>query len=246
MILTPWCENNFNKAFYSVPCWNWIKVSAGNCWNPPPGPFYLFDACALLLVGIVGQLEVLGDVVVPGRLLDLDLLGELEDFLLQLGDGLFGALRVRGAILTSREGAVGSAGDRQRRLAQAAHLQPVDLKNGMKITEGFLAGKGREMGMGGARRKKSVSDVLTIIEAFCWQIEKKRVASASCSRLQGNETDLVIYRQLAVIFLHEEEVCCHFVNRAFTDKRNKRKSLLRPPCLCPFGKKWSETNLKAF
>lgn len=113
----------------------------------PPTALYLFDACALLLVGIVGQLEVLGNVVVPGCLLDLDLLGELEDLLLQLGDGLFGALRVWGAILTSREGAVRPAGDRQRRLAQAAHLQPVDLKNGMEITgEIFFSGKWRETG----------------------------------------------------------------------------------------------------
>lgn len=88
-----------------------------------------------MLVGIVGQLEVLGDVVISGRLLNLDLLGELEDFLLQLGDGLFGALRVRGAVLPSRERAVRPAGDRQGRLAQAAHLQPVDLKEGMEITE---------------------------------------------------------------------------------------------------------------
>lgn len=66
-------------------------------------PSHLFNARALLLVGIVGQLEVLGDVVVPGRLLDLDLLRELEDFLLQLGDGLLCALRVRGAILSRRE-----------------------------------------------------------------------------------------------------------------------------------------------
>lgn len=42
----------------------------------------LFDARTLLLVGVVGQLEVLGDVVVARRLLDLDLLGELEDLLL--------------------------------------------------------------------------------------------------------------------------------------------------------------------
>lgn len=43
---------------------------------------HLLDARALLLVGIVGQLQVLGYVVVACRLLDLDLLCELEDLLL--------------------------------------------------------------------------------------------------------------------------------------------------------------------
>lgn len=64
---------------------------------------HLFNARALLLVGIVGQLEVFGNVVVPGCLFDLDLLCELEDFLPQLGDGLLCALWVWGAILSSRE-----------------------------------------------------------------------------------------------------------------------------------------------
>lgn len=64
---------------------------------------HLFNARALLLVGVVGQFEVFGNVVVPGRLLDLELLRELEDFLLQLGDGLLCALWVWGAILSSRE-----------------------------------------------------------------------------------------------------------------------------------------------
>lgn len=72
-------------------------IDCNNC------SFYLFDACALLFVSIVGQFEVLCDVVIPGCLLDLNLLCELEDFLLQLGDCLLSALRVRGAILTSRE-----------------------------------------------------------------------------------------------------------------------------------------------
>lgn len=43
---------------------------------------HLLDARALLLVGIVGQLQVLGYIVVACRLLDLDLLCELEDLLL--------------------------------------------------------------------------------------------------------------------------------------------------------------------
>lgn len=64
---------------------------------------HLFNARALLLVSIVGQLEVFGNVVVPGCLFDLDLLRELEDFLLQLGDGLLCALWVWGGILSSRE-----------------------------------------------------------------------------------------------------------------------------------------------
>lgn len=125
--------------------------------SQPPTALYLFDACALLLVGIVGKLEVLGDVVIPGCLFDLDLLGELEDLLLQLGDGLFGTLRVGGTILTSREGAVRPTGDRQRRLAQAAHLQPVDLENGMEITRRFLRVSGEKWARGenwGLRKKE--------------------------------------------------------------------------------------------
>lgn len=120
--------------------------------SSPPTALHLFDACALLLVSIVGKLEVLGDVVVPGCLLDLDLLGELEDLLLQLGDGLLGALWVGGAILTSREGAVRPARDRQRRLAQAAHLQPVDLRNGDNKGVVFfyrcVKGNGSELNIG--------------------------------------------------------------------------------------------------
>lgn len=65
--------------------------------------FHLFDACALLFVGVVGQFEVLCNIVIPGCLLDLNLLCELEDFLLQLGDGLLGAVRVWGDILTPLE-----------------------------------------------------------------------------------------------------------------------------------------------
>lgn len=64
---------------------------------------HLFNARALLLVSIVGQLEVFSNVVVSGCLFDPELLRELEDFLLQLGDGLLCALWVRGAILSSRE-----------------------------------------------------------------------------------------------------------------------------------------------
>lgn len=60
---------------------------------------YLFDACALLFVGIVGQFEVFSDVVIPSCLLDLNLLCELKDFLLQLGNSLLGTLGVWGAIL---------------------------------------------------------------------------------------------------------------------------------------------------
>lgn len=77
-------------------------IECNNC------SFYLFDACALLFVCIVGQFEVLCNVVIPGCLLDLNLLCELEDFLLQLGDGLLSALRIWGAILTSRKRAVRS------------------------------------------------------------------------------------------------------------------------------------------
>lgn len=64
---------------------------------------HLFNARALLLVSVVGQLEVFSNVVVPGCLFDLDLLCELEDFLLQLGDDLLRALRVWGAILSPGE-----------------------------------------------------------------------------------------------------------------------------------------------
>lgn len=90
--------------------------------------FHLFDSCALLFVSIVGQFEVLCNVVVPGCLLDLNLLCELEDFLLQLGDRLLSALRVRGRIFNSRERTVRPTGNGQRRLSQPTHLQPVDLR----------------------------------------------------------------------------------------------------------------------
>lgn len=82
----------------------------------------------MLLVSIVGQFEVLGDIVVPRRLLDLDLLGELEDFLLQLGDRLLCALRVGGGVLASRERTVRPARHSQGCWAEPAHLQTVDLR----------------------------------------------------------------------------------------------------------------------
>lgn len=84
----------------------------------------------MLFVSIVGQFEVLCNIVIPGCLLDLYLLCELEDFLLQLGDRLLSALRVWGAIVTSRERTVRPAGNSQGCLAQPTHLQPVDLKRG--------------------------------------------------------------------------------------------------------------------
>jgi len=59
---------------------------------------HLLDARTLLLVSVVGQLQVLGHVVVARRLLDLDLFGELEDLLLELGNGLLGSLGVRRAV----------------------------------------------------------------------------------------------------------------------------------------------------
>lgn len=61
--------------------------------------FHLLDACALLFVGIVGQFEVLCNIVIPGCLLNLNLFGEFEDLLLQLGDCLLCALGVWGAIV---------------------------------------------------------------------------------------------------------------------------------------------------
>ena len=88
----------------------------------------LFNAGTLLLVCIVCQFEVLGHVVIPGRLLDLDLLRELEDLLLQLGDGLLGALGVWGAVVSPGEGAVSPTRQGQRGLSQPTHLQPVDLE----------------------------------------------------------------------------------------------------------------------
>ena len=72
---------------------------------------HLLDARALLLVGVVGQLEVLGHVVVARRLLDLDLLGELEDLLLQVGDGLLGSLGVRRAVHHVQPVAVRAVGE---------------------------------------------------------------------------------------------------------------------------------------
>lgn len=90
--------------------------------------FYLFDACALLFVSIVGQLEVLCHIVIPGCLLDLNLLCQLEDFLLELGDGLFGALGVWSAIITPWEWTICPTGHCQGCLAQSTHLQTVDLK----------------------------------------------------------------------------------------------------------------------
>lgn len=81
--LVPWINLDINSS----------KILSSN----------LFNARALLLVSIVGQLEVFSNVVISGCLFDLDLLCELEDFLLQLGDGLLGALWIWGAILSSRE-----------------------------------------------------------------------------------------------------------------------------------------------
>lgn len=82
----------------------------------------------MLFVSIVGQFEVLSNVVIPGCLLNLNLLCELEDFLLQLGDRLFGTLRIWGAILTPRVGTVCATRHCQGRLAKPTNLQPVDLK----------------------------------------------------------------------------------------------------------------------
>lgn len=72
---------------------------------------HLFNPCALQLVSIVGQFEILCDVVIPSRLLDFDLLRELEDLLLQLCNGLLGPLRIRGAILSRRKRTVCPARD---------------------------------------------------------------------------------------------------------------------------------------
>lgn len=110
--------------------------------------FYLFDACALLLVSIVGQFEVLCNVVIPGGLLDLNLLSEFEDFLLQLSDCLLGSLRVWGGIFTSWEWIVRPTWNSQGCLAQPTHLQPVDLK-----LEKRGGGKGPRGGNRGLERK---------------------------------------------------------------------------------------------
>lgn len=156
---------------------------------------HLFNARALLLVGVVGQLEVFGNVVVPGRLLDLDLLRELEDLLLQLGDGLLGALWVRGAILSSGERTVRPARDSERRLAQPAHLQSVNLRRGRGGTE---RNRKRRKAGGWGRKKwrinregKGVNTMWIAFEIlltrfkngcfciFCTQLLKKRV-NLSC------------------------------------------------------------------
>lgn len=55
---------------------------------------HLFDACTLLFVCVIGKLQVFGHVVVTSGLFDLDLFRELQDLLLQLCDGLLGALGV--------------------------------------------------------------------------------------------------------------------------------------------------------
>lgn len=131
--------------------------------------FYLFDACALLFVSIIGQFEVLCNVVISGCLLNLNLLCELQDFLLQLGDRLLGALWVWGAILTSRKGTVCPTRNRQGCLAQPAHLQPVDLKRGYlderkkkkkkkEVILGMVKGEGRNKGR--QTGKKSVNCIL--------------------------------------------------------------------------------------
>lgn len=127
----------------------------------------LFNARALLLVGVVGQFEVFGHVVVPGRLLDLDLLRELEDLLLQLGDGLLCALWVRGAILGPRERTVRPAGDSERCLAQPAHLQSIDLRRrGIKGSEKEMGGVREENKKGDKQGRKRVNGMWMVFENF--------------------------------------------------------------------------------
>lgn len=59
---------------------------------------HLFDACTLLFVSIIGEFQVFGHIVVTCSLFYLDLFCELEDLLLQLGNGLLGTLGVWGTV----------------------------------------------------------------------------------------------------------------------------------------------------
>lgn len=88
----------------------------------------LLDAGGLLLICTVGKLQVLGNIVVPGCLCNLDLFRELQDLLLQVSDSSLGALRVWGPIhRVCVDAAIGAGGHCTGRLCEAAYFQPLDL-----------------------------------------------------------------------------------------------------------------------
>lgn len=122
---------------FTEPRGKWLKITPFRNWVNwfcflvrQLRSSYLFKATALLLVvGVVGELEVLGYIFVTRCLLDAQLLSQPQDLLLELCDGLPRTLGVERRILWPRLWAVRIA---QRCLSQTA-LQPLDLKQTKQI-----------------------------------------------------------------------------------------------------------------
>lgn len=184
MILTPWCETNFNKAFYSVtwlktvstgpppflPVWCVCSAACRHCWpawgtrrrcRPWPSARSWSARWAWGFSAAAGRWPVW----------------------CAAGPGCHPHLPWRSRPPRRRQ--TEASGPGRSPPAGRSEEWNGDSRRVFLQVRGGKWVRGRNWGWEGEEGKKSVSDVLTVIEAFCWQIEKKRVASAFLQPVAG-------------------------------------------------------------